>query len=215
MSEQDTGRAIVYVVDDDPAVGQALGFLLRSFNLDCRIYRSVQKFLDAYDGTLPGCLLLDVRMPEMSGLEFLDRIEEFGVQLPVIMLTGHGDVPMAVHAMKSGAADFLQKPVNGQKLIEVVQKCVAQDAENRRFLTRRHDVAQRLATLSEREREVMQRVANGQTSKAIAHELGLSTRTVESHRASAMRKLRVRRTYDVIRLMRSERGADPDSAAKP
>lgn len=214
MSGQDTGRAIVYVVDDDPAVGQALGFLLRSFNLECRIYRSVQKFLDAYDGTLPGCLLLDVRMPEMSGLEFLDRLEEFGLQLPVIMLTGHGDVPMAVHAMKSGAADFLQKPVNGQKLIEVVQKCVAQDAENRRFLTQRHDVAQRLATLSEREREVMQRVANGGTSKAIAHELGLSTRTVESHRASAMRKLRVRRTYDVIRLMRSKGGADPDSAAK-
>lgn len=214
MSEQDTGRAIVYVVDDDPAVGQALGFLLRSFNLECRIYRSVQKFLDAYDGTLPGCLLLDVRMPEMSGLEFLDRLEEFGLQLPVIMLTGHGDVPMAVHAMKSGAADFLQKPVNGQKLIEVVQKCVAQDAENRRFLTQRDDVAQRLAQLSEREREVMQRVANGETSKAIAQELGLSTRTVESHRASAMRKLRVRRTYDVIRLMRSEGGADRSSAGK-
>ena len=214
MSEQDTGRAIVYVVDDDPAVGQALGFLLRSFNLECRIYRSVQKFLDAYDAMLPGCLLLDVRMPEMSGLEFLDRLEEFGLQLPVIMLTGHGDVPMAVHAMKSGAADFLQKPVNGQKLIEVVQKCVAQDAENRRFLTQRYDVAQRLKTLSERELEVMQRVANGETSKAIAQELGLSTRTVESHRASAMRKLRVRRTYDVIRLMRSDGGADPDSAAK-
>jgi len=214
MSEQDTGRAIVYVVDDDPAVGQALGFLLRSFNLECRIYRSVQKFLDAYDAMLPGCLLLDVRMPEMSGLEFLDRLEEFGLQLPVIMLTGHGDVPMAVHAMKSGAADFLQKPVNGQKLIEVVQKCVAQDAENRRFLTQRYDVAQRLKTLSERELEVMQRVANGETSKAIARELGLSTRTVESHRASAMRKLRVRRTYDVIRLMRSDGGADPDSAAK-
>ena len=212
MSKQDTG--IVYVVDDDPAVGQALGFLLRSFNLECRIYRSVQKFLDAYDAMLPGCLLLDVRMPEMSGLEFLDRLEEFGLQLPVIMLTGHGDVPMAVHAMKSGAADFLQKPVNGQKLIEVVQKCVAQDAENRRFLTQRYDVAQRLKTLSERELEVMQRVANGETSKAIARELGLSTRTVESHRASAMRKLRVRRTYDVIRLMRSDGGADPDSAAK-
>jgi len=136
------------------------------------------------------------------------------LQLPVIMLTGHGDVPMAVHAMKSGAADFLQKPVNGQKLIEVVQKCVAQDAENRRFLTQRYDVAQRLKTLSERELEVMQRVANGETSKAIARELGLSTRTVESHRASAMRKLRVRRTYDVIRLMRSDGGADPDSAAK-
>ena len=214
MSEQDTGRAIVYVVDDDPAVGQALGFLLRSFNLECRIYRSVRKFLDAHDAMLPGCLLLDVRMPEMSGLEFLDRLEEFGLQLPVIMLTGHGDVPMAVHAMKSGAADFLQKPVNGQKLIEVVQKCVAQDAENRRFLTQRYDVAQRLKTLSERELEVMQRVANGETSKAIAQELGLSTRTVESHRASAMRKLRVRRTYDVIRLMRSDGGADPDSAAK-
>ncbi len=214
MSKQDTGRAIVYVVDDDPAVGQALGFLLRSFNLECRIYRTAQKFLDAYDGTLPGCLLLDVRMPEMSGLEFLDRLEEFGLQLPVIMLTGHGDVPMAVHAMKRGAADFLQKPVNGQKLIEVVQKCIAQDAENRRFLTQQYDVAQRLAKLSEREREVMQRVANGETSKAIAHELGLSTRTVESHRASAMRKLRVRRTYDVIRLMRSEGGADRNSAAK-
>ena len=214
MSEQDTGRAIVYVVDDDPAVGQALGFLLRSFNLECRIYRSVRKFLHAHDAMLPGCLLLDVRMPEMSGLEFLDRLEEFGLQLPVIMLTGHGDVPMAVHAMKSGAADFLQKPVNGQKLIEVVQKCVAQDAENRRFLTQRYDVAQRLKTLSERELEVMQRVANGETSKAIAQELGLSTRTVESHRASAMRKLRVRRTYDVIRLMRSDGGADPDSAAK-
>ena len=214
MSEQDTGRAIVYVVDDDPAVGQALGFLLRSFNLECRIYRSVRKFLHAHDAMLPGCLLLDVRMPEMSGLEFLDRLEEFGLQLPVIMLTGHGDVPMAVHAMKSGAADFLQKPVNGQKLIEVVQKCVAQDAENRRFLTQRYDVAQRLKTLSERELEVMQRVANGETSKAIARELGLSTRTVESHRASAMRKLRVRRTYDVIRLMRSDGGADPDSAAK-
>lgn len=214
MINRDSDRAIVYVVDDDPAVGQALAFLLRSFNLECRVYRTVQKFLDAYEGSQPGCLLLDVRMPEMSGLEFLDRIGEFGLQLPVIMLTGHGDVPMAVHAMKSGARDFLQKPVNGQKLIEVVQRCVAQDVENRRLWAQRDDVAERLATLSAREREIIQRVANGQTSKTIAHEVGLSTRTVESHRASAMRKLRVRRTYDVIRLMRSEGGADRDSAGK-
>jgi len=214
MTKQSSDRAIVYVVDDDPAVGQALAFLLRSFNLECRVYRTVQRFLDAYEWSQPGCLLLDVRMPEMSGLEFLDRIGEFGLRLPVVMLTGHGDVPMVVHAMKSGASDFLQKPVNGQKLIEVVQKCIAQDGENRRVSSQRYDVSERLATLSVREREVIRRVANGETSKTIGRELGLSTRTVESHRASAMRKLQVRRAYDVIRLMRSEDAAERKSTEK-
>ena len=194
-------QPVVYVVDDDPAVSQSLRFLLGSVKLKTRVFAGVRNFLDAYDARLPGCLLLDIRMPGMSGIEVLDRLEEFGVALPVIVLTGHGDVPLAVHAMKSGAVDFLRKPVPPQQLLDTVQLALRADAENRRARAAADEIARRLGALSAREREVLERVARGGINKQIAAELGISPRTVESHRANGMKKLGARNLVELIGLV--------------
>ncbi|MDB5971347.1 MAG: DNA-binding response regulator [Hydrocarboniphaga sp.] len=191
----------VYVVDDDDAVRAGLRLLLGSCGLRSQGYTSAQAFLDAVPPGVDGCLLLDVRMPGMSGLDLQERMQAAGIELPVILLTGHGDVPMAVRAMKRGAHDFIQKPFNDQYLLDRVQEALQL---SRRQIERRQllqGLRERLGRLTAREQAVLDRLVLGQANKLIAAELGISERTVEVHRAHVMEKMEARTLAQLIQLM--------------
>jgi FixJ family two-component response regulator len=180
----------VFVVDDEPDVRAALGMLIRSVGLKPEIYENPQAFLDAYDPERPGCLVLDMRMPGMSGLDLQEKLASMGQHPPIIMISGHGEIPNAVQAVQSGAVDFLQKPVSDQLLLDRIQQALRLDTENRKEYSERHELEQRYATLTTREREVLQGVIAGKLNKTIADELSVSTRTVEIHRAHLMEKMK-------------------------
>ncbi len=189
---------LVYLVDDDEAVRDALGLLFRSIGLDCRLFASALEFLEAYDPRRHSCLVADIRMPGLSGLDLQQRLNEQRADVPVIFITGHGDVPMAVNAMKSGASDFVQKPFRDQDLIDRIHKALAHDRERREVRAEQNVIRERLASLTPRETEVMQRVVRGQANKVIALDLGVSQRTVELHRARVMRKLKMRSLAELV-----------------
>jgi FixJ family two-component response regulator len=191
---------IVYVVDDDQAVRDSLRWLIESIGHRVEAFDHAQEFLDAYDSEQPGCLVLDVRMPGMSGLDLQDRLRDRGIQLPIIIITGHGDVPMAVRAMKSGALDFVEKPFSDQVLLERIQQALDLDGRMRQRFERVKDIAARLATLTPREREVMDQVVAGHANKVIAYELGVSMKTVEAHRGKVMRKMKARSLSDLVQM---------------
>jgi two-component system response regulator FixJ len=178
----------VFVVDDDEGVRDSLRFLLKSVGLPTETLGSATEFLDSYDVDQPGCLVLDVRMPAMSGLELQQQLNVRGAMIPVIFITGHGDIPMAVEAMQHGAFDFLQKPFRDQDLIDRLQKALAKDAENRTELKQRDQIRSRFDTLTPREHEVLVLMVRGLPNKIMAAELGVSQRTVEIHRARVMEK---------------------------
>ncbi|MEX2479476.1 MAG: response regulator transcription factor [Gammaproteobacteria bacterium] len=180
--------ATVFIIDDDAAVRQSLALLIRSMALPVASFESAQDFLDRSDPAQPGCLVLDIRMPGMSGLALQDELRQRGFLLPVIFITGHGDVAMAVRAMKHGAVDFIEKPFNDQILLERINQALELDLQRRQADAERSDIERRIETLSPREREVMARIVAGQANKVIAIELGLSERTVEIHRAKVMSK---------------------------
>ncbi len=184
-------EATVFVVDDDPAVIRALAKLVELIGLRVESYLSADEFLEAYYQAGPGCLVLDVRMPGMSGLELQKKMAQTGINLPIIIITGHGDVRMAVQAMKAGAVEFLEKPFRAQELCESIQKAVRLDSENRQRRQRRKSAECRIAELTDAERTVMNMVVAGKTNKMIAEELGLSVRAIEDRRARMMKKLRV------------------------
>lgn len=198
MSES---KPTVFIVDDDLGVLDSLKFLMRSVDLPAEIYRSAHEFLDAFDPQRPGCLVLDVRMPEMSGLELQERLESMGSVLPIIFITAHGDIPMAVQAVKAGAVDFVQKPFRDQDLIDKVQVALKQDAELRRELADRAEIVARIESLTPREREVMDLVVDGRPNKAIAHALEISQRTVEIHRARVMEKMRATSVPHLVQMV--------------
>jgi FixJ family two-component response regulator len=179
----------VFVVDDDEAVRDSIQELVESVGLQAEGYDSALAFLDAFESQRPGCLVLDVRMAEMSGLVLQERLNELKASIPVILLTGHGDVPMAVQAMRSGAVDFIQKPYREQALLDSINAALATDAAARRSSVVTDDVEQRLASLTGREREVLDKILSGLTGKEIARELGVSPRTVEAHRKNLLHKL--------------------------
>jgi two-component system, LuxR family, response regulator FixJ len=178
----------VFVVDDDEGVRDSLRFLLKSVGVATRTLASAAEFLCSYDVNQPGCLVLDVRMPAMSGLELQQQLNLRGAMIPVIFITGHGDIPMAVEAMQHGAFDFLQKPFRDQDLIDRLQKALAKDAENRAELKQRDEIRSRFDTLTPREHEVLALMVRGLPNKIMAAELGVSQRTVEIHRARVMEK---------------------------
>lgn len=178
---------IVHVIDDQADVRSALAFLIESVQLQARTYPDIADFLDTYRADAADCLVLDVRMPGMSGMDFLDRMPSLGLELPVILLSGHGTIPMVTRALRAGAVDFIQKPVNEQLLLDRIQEAL----ERSRLQQQRKRAAARTADLSARELEVVTRIAAGLHNKEIARELSLSARTVESHRAHAMKKLEV------------------------
>ena len=178
----------VFVVDDDNAVRNSLRLLLKSVGLASQPLGSAAEFLETYRPSQPGCLVLDVRMPGMSGLELQRELNLRGATIPVIFITGHGDIPMAVEAMQQGAFDFLAKPFRDQELIDRVQRALAKDALTRAALKERERIRERLASLTPREREVLSLMTQGKPNKIMAHELGVSQRTVEIHRARVMEK---------------------------
>lgn len=178
----------VFVVDDEPSVRDSLRLLLKSVGLPTQLMASAAEFLAAYKADHPGCLLLDVRMPEMSGLELQQELNVRGATIPVIFITGHGDVPMAVEAMQHGAFDFLQKPFRDQDLIDRIQRALATDAKTRAQLKQRDQIRERLESLTPREREVLTLMVQGKPNKVMAYELGVSQRTVEIHRSRVMEK---------------------------
>lgn len=184
-----TQEQTVFVVDDDAAVRDSIQELVESVGLRAEGYASALAFLDVFQPQRRGCLVLDVRMAAMSGLVLQERLSELGSRMPVIVLTSHGDVPMAVQAMKAGAVDFIQKPYREQALLDSINAALALDAAARRSSGAADDLDQRLAALTEREREVLNQILSGWTSKEIARELGVSPRTVEAHRQNLLRKL--------------------------
>jgi FixJ family two-component response regulator len=182
----------VFVVDDEEPVGDSIAMLLRTVGLATRVYRDPRRFLEEYRPEMPGCLLLDVRMPQMGGLEVQRELARRNLTLPVIFITGHGDVPMAVEAMRAGALDFIQKPFNDDELIRRVQKALEQDARERELLQRREEIESRWHGLTPREQDIARRIAAGKANKVVAAELGISVRTVELHRARILQKMEVR-----------------------
>jgi len=190
----------VFVVDDDPAMRDSLCWLLQSVDLHVETYPSADAFLAAYDAGRPGCLVLDVRMPGMSGLNLQDELRARHIRLPIIMLSGHAEVPTAVRALKAGAIDFMEKPFSDELLLDRIRQAIDLDREQRDAEARRTAVAERYALLTPREREVMELVTAGKANKVIAAELGLSPKTVEVHRAAVMDKMRADSVADLVRM---------------
>jgi two-component system response regulator FixJ len=190
----------VHVVDDDDGMRRALTLLLSTVGYKTATFASPKEFLGSFKPDTAGCLVLDIRMPGMSGLELQQHLNRMGSMLPVIFITGHGDVPMAVQAMKEGAFEFIQKPFRDQDLLDRINHALEQDKANRSTLARRADVLHRFESLTPREKQVMQLVVDGAANKVIAIDLGLSERTVEIHRAKVMEKMGARSVAHLVRL---------------
>lgn len=206
---------IVFVVDDDQAVRDSLRWLVESIGVRVQTYASAPDFLADYHPDQPGCIILDVRMPGMSGLDLHERICRDDPALPIIFITGHGDVPMAVRAMKAGAIDFIAKPFNDQALLDRVQQAIERDTLNRSRTAERREIHTRWARLTPREREVMEMVVSGHSNKTIAAHLGVSSKTVEAHRAKFMEKMQASSIPDLMRLTLSYGISRPEPVAVP
>jgi FixJ family two-component response regulator len=193
-------KPVVYIVDDDDGMRRAVSLLITTVGYTPVAFARANEFLAKYDPAQPGCLILDVRMPEMSGLEVQQQLNRTGAMLPVILISGHGDIPMAVQAMKDGAFDFLQKPFRDQELIDRINSALKLDAENRQNVDRMADLKSRSESLTPREREVMALVVDGKANKVIAIDLGLSERTVEIHRANVMEKMGARSVAHLVKM---------------
>lgn len=193
-------KPTVYIVDDDDGMRRALGILMTTVGYQPAAFAGPREFLAKYDPSQPACLVLDVRMPEMSGLEVQQHLNRSGSMLPVILVSGHGDIPMAVQAMKDGAFDFLQKPFRDQDLLDRINGALKLDAENRASVERLADLKQRSDSLTPREHEVMALVVDGKANKVIAIDLGLSERTVEIHRANVMEKMGARSVAHLVKM---------------
>jgi two-component system response regulator FixJ len=202
---------VVYIVDDDPDIRKSLSLLLKSVSIEARSYASCDQFLEEIPENLshPSCLLLDVRMPGMSGMALLERLRDQDMSLPIIMLTGHGDIEMAVRAMKLGAADFLTKPFSGQALLDRVQEVLRRGQQQVASISVSVEEAQaRWDALTPREKEIFDRICSGSSNKVIAADFGISIRTVESHRARIMEKMKVRTLVELVLLSVKLKAAD-------
>jgi FixJ family two-component response regulator len=202
----------VYVVDDDPDVLKAIERLLQSDGLNVATFASPRQFLERFDRNAPGCLVLDLAMPGLNGLELQRVLEQQASLLPIVFLTGRGDIPTSVKAMKHGAADFLTKPVDDAELIAAIREALVSDQVLRRAREERESLAKRLATLTERERQVLEKIVAGRLNKQIAAELGTVEKTIKFHRANLMRKMGVRVVADLVKLAeRAGVGSTPGS----
>jgi FixJ family two-component response regulator len=193
--------ATVFVVDDDEAVRTSLRLLLKSVGLPVETLASAQEFLDQFDPHRAGCLVLDIRMPGMSGLELQQQLNDRHSIMPIVFITGHGDVPMAVEAMQAGAVDFIQKPFRDQDLIDRINRALEKDRDMRSALRERDEIRRRMSQLTPREREVLELVTRGKANKVIAGDLNVSQRTVEIHRARVMEKMGANSLAHLVRMV--------------
>jgi FixJ family two-component response regulator len=191
----------VYIIDDDNGVRSSIRVLMKSVGLPAVTFASALEFLRAYVPSQPGCLVLDIRMPAMNGLELQSVLRAKGATIPIIFITGHGDVPMAVEAMRNGAFEFLQKPFRDQDLIDRVQEALARDSESRHSVEEQHRIKACVESLTPREREVLELLTTGKANKSMATDLGLSQRTVEIHRAHVMEKMGVKSVAQLTRMV--------------
>jgi two-component system response regulator TtrR len=191
-------EATVYVIDDDESIRELLAWLMKRNDLRVETFANAKSFLKSWRPEIPGCLVLDLFMPGMSGLELQQYLNEHGVAMPVIFLSGRADVPKAVRAVKSGAIDFIEKPFDYKRIVALVQECLRRDIAARAARARRHETTERLAQLTQREREVLERVVAGKLNRVIAEELEISIKTVEAHRARIMEKLAVGSVAELV-----------------
>jgi FixJ family two-component response regulator len=209
MPFQTKERAVVHVVDDDASMRGALQGLFDSVGLDTQTYAAAGDFLVTSLADKPGCVVIDIRLPDMNGLEFQTQLIQMGVQLPVVMMTGHGDIPMSVRAMKRGAVDFLTKPFHDQDMLDAVMAAIDRDRQRRAVDGDASQLQQRFGTLTPREKQVMLLVATGKMNKQVAGDLGISEITVKIHRGAAMRKMNARTLAELVRM------ADLATAKRP
>jgi FixJ family two-component response regulator len=200
MLSETSEKAIVHVVDDDASMRAALESLFESMGLDTQTYAAAREFLATSPADNPGCVVIDIRLPDMNGLDFQARLADMGFRLPVVMMTGYGDIPMSVRAMKRGAVDFLSKPFHDQDMLDAVMVALERDRERRAVEGDVSQMRQRFETLSPRELQVMQLVTAGKMNKQVAGELGISEITVKIHRGAAMRKMGARTLADLVRM---------------
>ena len=199
----------VFVVDDDEGVRDGLSLLLATVGQSCELYESAHEFLDAYNQDKHGCLVLDIRMPRMTGLDLQEKLIEMDSKLPIIFITGHGDIPMAVEAMRRGAVDFIRKPFREHDLLDRINEALCVDDTVCKQVINRQALSEKLSSLSEREWDVFERVADGQMNKVIAANLGISERTVEVHRGQVMKKLDAKTLAQLVRVkMQAELAED-------
>lgn len=198
---------LVHVIDDDPAVRDSLAFLLETANLQARTYDSAVAFLEALPDVTGGCVVTDVRMPEMTGIELVRRLKAQGFRLPIVMITGHADVPLAVEAMKAGVADFIEKPFDDEVLLSAINAALRDGEKDRQGAAEAAEISARMASLSGREAEVLEGLVAGHANKVIAFDLGISPRTVEIYRANVMTKMKAASLSELVRMaMLAQRG---------
>ena len=209
MTDPSSNRATVFVVDDDQAMRNSLKWLIESVGVQVESFSSADEFLRQYQPGRAGCLVLDVRMPGMSGLDLQEHLVEKGMQIPVVIITGHGDVPMAVRAMKHGAVDFIEKPFNDEVLLDAIRRAIAHEEQQRMQQTEHLQLQRRLGSLTPREHEVMAMVTEGMSNKEIANRLGVSAKTVEAHRARVMEKMQAGSLAELVRMALAVADDDP------
>jgi FixJ family two-component response regulator len=198
-----SAKPVVHIIDDDESLRSALASLFRSVDLDARTYSSTRDFVDAPRSDGPGCIVLDVRLPGMSGIDFQKQLADLGIRLPVVLMTGYGDIPMSVRAMKAGAIDFLPKPFRDQDMLDAVAAAIDRDRARRAADSKEAGLRERFAKLSPREQQIMTLVTAGKMNKQVAGDLGLSEITVKIHRGAAMRKMGARTLADLVRMAES------------
>ena len=196
-----TSEAMVHVIDDDEAVRDSLAFMFDAAGLEARTWESAIVFLDALEGLEHGCIVTDIRMPDMTGLELVERLKALGVTDPVIVITGHADVPMAIQAMKQGVADFIEKPFSDDTILGSIRSAIARDTDRQQARNERAEVVARMETLSPREHEVLDGLVEGHANKVIAFDLDISARTVEVYRANVMTKMQARSLSELVRMV--------------
>lgn len=206
-----TEKQIVYIVDDDEDVREGFGLLMETVGQPYKAYPTALSFLDDFHNAMRGCLVLDIRMPRMSGIELQHKLNEKGSLLPIIFITGHGDIPLAVEAMRRGALDFIRKPFREQNLLDRINEALDIEDGKRRTQADRQHALDRFNSLSDREREVLELVAEGRMNKVVAQDLGISERTVEVHRSHIMHKLGIQTLAQLVRLkIEVETGHEPE-----